>query len=150
MLRINDDIKKRVFMTFYSEEETYNWAVEFGKSLKAGDMVALYGNLGAGKTVMSRGICKGLGFEGSVCSPTYTILHEYPNDPPLFHFDLYRLEPGAELYEVGFDHDYLSRGITLIEWPERLDGQTYDVTYKINIEIVSENVREVTVEKWES
>ena len=58
-------------MTFNSEEETYNWAVEFGKSLKAGDMVALYGNLGAGKTVMSRGICKGLGFEGSVCSPTY-------------------------------------------------------------------------------
>ena len=150
MLRIKDDIKKRVFMTFYSEEETYNWAVEFGKSLKAGDMVALYGNLGAGKTVMSRGICKGLGFEGSVCSPTYTILHEYPNDPPLFHFDLYRLEPGAELYEVGFDHDYLSRGVTLIEWPERLDGQTYDVTYKINIEIVSENVREVTVEKWAS
>lgn len=150
MLRIKDDIKKRVFMTFYSEEETYNWAVKFGKSLKAGDMVALYGNLGAGKTVMSRGICKGLGFEGSVCSPTYTILHEYPNDPPLFHFDLYRLEPGAELYEVGFDHDYLSKGITLIEWPERLDGQTYDVTYKINIEIVSENVREVTVEKWES
>ena len=78
-------------MTFNSEEETYNWAVEFGKSLKAGDMVALYGNLGAGKTVMSRGICKGLGFEGSVCSPTYTILHEYPNDPPLFHFDLYAL-----------------------------------------------------------
>ena len=137
-------------MTFNSEEETYNWAVEFGKSLKAGDMVALYGNLGAGKTVMSRGICKGLGFEGSVCSPTYTILHEYPNDPPLFHFDLYRLEPGPELYEVGFDHDYLSRGVTLIEWPERLDGQTYDVTYKINIEIVSENVREVTVEKWVS
>lgn len=150
MLRIKDDIKKRVFMTFYSEEETYNWAVEFGKSLKQGDMVALYGNLGAGKTVMSRGICKGLGFEGSVCSPTYTILHEYPNDPPLFHFDLYRLEPGAELYEVGFDHDYLSRGITLIEWPERLEDQTADVTYKINIEIVSENVREVTVEKWES
>jgi tRNA threonylcarbamoyladenosine biosynthesis protein TsaE len=82
-------------MIFNSEEETYNWAVEFGKSLKAGDMVALYGNLGAGKTVMSRGICKGLGFEGSVCSPTYTILHEYPNDPPLFHFDLYRLAPGA-------------------------------------------------------
>ena len=137
-------------MIFNSEEETYKWAVEFGKSLKAGDMVALYGNLGAGKTVMSRGICKGLGFEGSVCSPTYTILHEYPNDPPLFHFDLDRLEPGAELYEVGFDHDYLSKGITLIEWPERLDGQTYDVTYKINIEIVSENVREVTVEKWVS
>ena len=134
-------------MFFHSEEETYNWAVEFGRTLKPGDMVALYGNLGAGKTVMSRGICKGLGFEGSVCSPTYTILHEYPNDPPLYHFDLYRLEPGAELYEVGFDQEYLSKGITLIECPERLDGQTGDITYKINITIVAENVREVSVEK---
>ena len=136
-----------VTMVFKSEEETYNWAVEFGRTLKPGDMVALYGNLGAGKTVMSRGICKGLGFEGSVCSPTYTILHEYPNDPPLYHFDLYRLEPGAELYEVGFDQEYLSKGITLIEWPERLDGQTGDITYKINITIVAENIREVSVEK---
>ncbi|WP_173382667.1 MULTISPECIES: tRNA (adenosine(37)-N6)-threonylcarbamoyltransferase complex ATPase subunit type 1 TsaE [unclassified Fibrobacter] len=136
-------------MTFNSEEETYNWAVEFGKSLRPGDMVALYGNLGAGKTVMSRGICKGLGFEGSVCSPTYTILHEYPNEPPLFHFDLYRLEPGAELYEVGLDHDYLSKGITLIEWPERLDGDTGDITHKITIEIISENVREVKLETFD-
>lgn len=135
-------------MIFNSEEETYNWAVEFGKSLKAGDMVALYGNLGAGKTVMSRGICKGLGFEGAVCSPTYTILHEYPNDPAIFHFDLYRLEPGTELYEVGFDHDYLSRGITLIEWPERLADNIGDITHKITIEILSENEREMTLETF--
>lgn len=132
-------------MIFKSEEETLAWAEEFGKSLKPGDMVALYGNLGAGKTVISRGICKGLGFEGSVCSPTYTILHEYPNNPPLYHFDLYRLEPGAELYEVGFDHDYLSKGVTLIEWPERLENQTEDVTHIINIEIISENERQVTL-----
>jgi ATPase, YjeE family len=79
-------------MVFYSEDETFNWASEFGKSLQPGDRVALYGNLGAGKTVISRGVCKGLGYTGTVCSPTYTILHEYPNDPPIFHFDLYRLE----------------------------------------------------------
>ena len=135
-------------MIFKSEEETLAWAEEFGKSLKAGDMVALYGNLGAGKTVMSRGICKGLGFEGAVCSPTYTILHEYPNDPTIFHFDLYRLEPGTELYEVGFDHDYLSKGITLIEWPERLVDEIGDITHKITIDIVSENEREVTLETF--
>ena len=139
---------KGVTMVFKSEEETLAWAEEFGKSLKAGDMVALYGNLGAGKTVMSRGICKGLGFEGSVCSPTYTILHEYPNDPTIFHFDLYRLEPGTELYEVGFDHDYLSKGITLIEWPERLVDEIGDITHKITIDIVSENEREVTLETF--
>ena len=135
-------------MTFNSEDETYNWAVEFGKSLNPGDMVALYGNLGAGKTVMSRGICKGLGFEGAVCSPTYTILHEYPNDPAIFHFDLYRLEPGTELYEVGFDHDYLSRGITLIEWPERLADNIGDITHKITIGILSETEREMTLETF--
>ena len=139
---------KGVTMVFKSEEETLAWAEEFGKSLKAGDMVALYGNLGAGKTVMSRGICKGLGFEGAVCSPTYTILHEYPNDPTIFHFDLYRLEPRTELYEVGFDHDYLSKGITLIEWPERLVDEIGDITHKITIEIVSENEREVTLETF--
>ena len=92
-------------MRFTSEQDTYNWALQFAKELKVGDKVALYGNLGAGKTVISRGICKGLGFEGTVCSPTYTILHEYPNNPPIFHFDLYRLEGGADLYEVGMDPD---------------------------------------------
>ena len=135
-------------MIFKSEEETLAWAEEFGKSLKPGDMVALYGNLGAGKTVMSRGICKGLGFEGAVCSPTYTILHEYPNEPAIFHFDLYRLEPGTELYEVGFDHDYLSRGVTLIEWPERLADEIGDITHKIMIKILSENEREMTLETF--
>ena len=135
-------------MIFKSEEETLAWAEEFGKSLKPGDMVALYGNLGAGKTVMSRGICKGLGFEGAVCSPTYTILHEYPNEPAIFHFDLYRLEPGTELYEVGFDHDYLSRGVTLIEWPERLADDIGDITHKITIEILSETERKMTLETF--
>lgn len=134
-------------MRFTSEEETLKWAEEFGKTLKPGDVVAMYGNLGAGKTVMSRGICKALGFQGSVCSPTYTILHEYPNEPAIFHFDLYRLEPGADIYEVGLDPDYLSRGISLIEWPERLEEQTQDFTHIIRIEIVSENEREVTLEK---
>lgn len=134
-------------MKFCSEEETFNWAVEFGRSLKPGDKVAFYGQLGAGKTVISRGICKGLGFEGAVCSPTYTILHEYPNNPPIFHFDLYRLEGGADLYEVGLDPDYLEAGISLIEWPERLENNDPGLTYKINISILSETEREVSLTK---
>lgn len=132
-------------MKFCSEEDTFQWAKEFAKVLKPGDMVAMYGNLGAGKTVISRGICTGLGFEGSVCSPTYTILHEYPNNPPIFHFDLYRLEGGADLNEVGLDPDYLAQGISLIEWPERLDD-TSCVTHTIRIKILSETEREITVE----
>ncbi|MCQ2055249.1 MAG: tRNA (adenosine(37)-N6)-threonylcarbamoyltransferase complex ATPase subunit type 1 TsaE [Fibrobacter sp.] len=132
-------------MKFCSEEDTFKWAKDFAKGLKPGDMVAMYGNLGAGKTVISRGICAGLGFEGSVCSPTYTILHEYPNDPPIFHFDLYRLEGGADLSEVGLDPDYLAQGISLIEWPERMDD-TSSVTHTIRIKILSETEREITVE----
>lgn len=134
-------------MRFKSEDETFNWAQGFGKTLKPGDKVALFGNLGAGKTVMSRGICKGLGFEGNVCSPTYTILHEYPNNPPIFHFDLYRLEGCADLNEVGLDPDYLAQGISLIEWPERLEGNDPGLTHKVTIEIVSETEREILVEK---
>lgn len=133
-------------MKFTSENDTYNWALQFAKELKVGDKVALYGNLGAGKTVISRGICKGLGFEGTVCSPTYTILHEYPNDPPIFHFDLYRLESGADLYEVGMDPDYLESGISLIEWPERLEGNDAGITHVVKIQIVSETEREITLE----
>lgn len=132
-------------MKFVSEEETFNWAVEFGKSLKPGDMVAMYGNLGAGKTVISRGICKGLGFAGTVCSPTYTILHEYPNNPPIFHFDLYRLDGGADINEVGMDPDYLAQGISLLEWPERLDD-TSSLTHIIRIQILSETEREISLE----
>lgn len=133
-------------MLFSSEDETYHWAKDFAQKLKPGDMVAMYGNLGAGKTVISRAICKGLGYEGTVCSPTYTILHEYPNNPPIFHFDLYRLDGGADLYEVGMDPDYLAQGISLIEWPERLDD-TSNITYILKIKILSETEREITVEK---
>ena len=132
-------------MIFNSEEETYCWAKEFARTLKPGDMVAMYGNLGAGKTVMSRGICAGLGFQGTVCSPTYTILHEYPNNPPIFHFDLYRLEGGADLNEIGMDPDYLAQGISLIEWPERLDDTSF-ITKTIKIKILSETEREITLE----
>ena len=132
-------------MKFVSEEDTFNWAVEFGKNLKPGDMVAMYGNLGAGKTVISRGICKGLGFAGTVCSPTYTILHEYPNNPPIFHFDLYRLDGGADINEVGMDTDYLAQGISLLEWPERLDD-TSCLTHIIRIQILSETEREISLE----
>ena len=134
-------------MRFKSEEDTYNWAIELGKTLNPGDKVALFGNLGAGKTVISRGVCKGLGFGGAVCSPTYTILHEYPNDPPIFHFDLYRLEGGADLNEVGLDPDYLSQGVSLIEWPERLEENDPGITHKITIAIMSETEREILLEK---
>lgn len=132
-------------MIVQNEEETLSWAEEFAKTLKPGAVVAISGNLGAGKTVISRGICKALGFKGTVCSPTYTIVHEYPNTPPLYHLDLYRLSQVQDLEEIGWNVFLSSQGITLIEWPERLGDNTSGVTHWITVLILSESKREITV-----
>lgn len=130
-----------------SETETLAWAENFAKSLSHGSVVALFGTLGAGKTVISRGICQGLGFAGQVNSPTYTIVHEYPNPSiPIFHLDLYRLPPYADLEEIGIDYYASQKGVTLIEWPERLDSEEL-LTHKILISIADDETRVIEVSK---
>ena len=101
-----------------NEAETAAQGEKLGKILAKGDVVAFFGGLGAGKTAFIRGIAKGLGIKASVSSPTFNIVNEYPGEPPLFHFDLYRLESDDELYDIGWD-DYLERGgICAVEWSE--------------------------------
>jgi tRNA threonylcarbamoyladenosine biosynthesis protein TsaE len=87
--------------------------------LRAGDVVALSGTLGAGKTTLARGVLRGLGFEGDVASPTFPIVQPYDTVPPLWHVDLYRIEHPDELEELGLDEARLD-AVLLIEWPERL------------------------------
>lgn len=90
--------------------------------LRAGDVVALFGSLGAGKTTLARGILAGLGHAGDVASPTFPIVQTYqPPDTrlPVWHVDLYRIERSGELEELGLD-EALEEGVLLIEWPERL------------------------------
>ena len=87
--------------------------------LRAGDAVALFGTLGAGKTTLARGVLRGLGFAGDVASPTFPIVQVYETQPPLWHVDLYRIERPAELAELGLDEARLDAAM-LIEWPERL------------------------------
>jgi len=121
-----------------SEQETVNLAFSFAKSLKAGDVIALEGDLGSGKTVFCRGICEGLGFAGAVNSPSYAIVHEYPNDPPIYHLDLYRLKNASDLYDAGIDE--FSKGITLIEWARNFP---LNVTHSVEFKIISETEREI-------
>jgi len=128
-----------------SEEETLAWASQFAKNLLPGDVIALMGNLGAGKTVICRGIARGLGFQGGVHSPSYALVHEYPHQPPIFHLDLYRLGPHADLHEIGVEHYSFSEGITLIEWPERLEGFDVGVHYEIHLERIDDSTRSITV-----
>ena len=107
----------------HSEDATIAWARTFAARLLAGDAVALSGELGAGKTVICRGIALGLGFDGPVHSPSYALVHEYAGGRlPLYHMDLYRLAPGADWEEIGLDHYFRQGGICLVEWAERLPG----------------------------
>jgi tRNA threonylcarbamoyladenosine biosynthesis protein TsaE len=102
-----------------SEAETEKIGERLARFLKAGAVVALNGDLGAGKTAFIRGLARGLGVKDRVTSPTFTIVNEYEGNLPLFHFDLYRLNGGDELFDIGWD-DYLERGgVCAVEWSER-------------------------------
>jgi len=129
-----------------SELQTEAWALTFAESLKPGDVVALEGGLGAGKTAICRGICKGLCFEGTVNSPSYSIVHEYPNDPPIYHLDLYRLKNANDLYDICIERFTSSKGITLVEWPQMAGDFPLNITYRIEIKIINENERIISVQ----
>ena len=87
-------------------------------SLKCGDAVALWGDLGAGKTTLARAILRALGVTGEVPSPTFTLMQSYDTQPRVAHFDLYRLKTASEIEELGLE-DALADGAVLVEWPER-------------------------------
>ena len=104
-------------VTVHSEEEMQKLGHDLASVLSADDVVYLLGELGVGKTVLVRGVARALGYEGRVTSPTFTIMNVYATNPPIFHYDFYRLE-SADLADLGLD-DYLENGgISLVEWPE--------------------------------
>ena len=112
-----------VIFESHSAAETYAWGRSIGAAARSGDVIVLVGELGCGKTVLAQGIGAGLGISGPIPSPTFIICHEYESGRgPLFHFDLYRIGGAAELDDLGF-YEYLERGVCLIEWAERADGE---------------------------
>jgi tRNA threonylcarbamoyladenosine biosynthesis protein TsaE len=128
-----------------SEEQTQAFAENFAKQLQPGHCLTLEGNLGAGKTVFTRGICRGLGFQGGVHSPSYALVHEYPNEPPIYHLDLYRLPEGADFEEIGVEYYSFGDGITLIEWPQRLASLDVGISHAIKISHLSESERKIEI-----
>ena len=129
-----------------SENETILEGEKLGRTLKPGAVVALYGDLGAGKTAFTRGIAKGLGITMNVSSPTFTIVNEYPGQTPLFHFDIYRLESENELFNIGWD-DYSDRGgVCVVEWSEKVPGAFTPDTFVVKIENLGGNARCLQVE----
>ena len=110
---------KKIYVS-RSAEQTKALGKELGSTLHSGDVVALFGGLGSGKTVFVKGIAAALGIDDDILSPTFTLLREYGDTPRLNHFDLYRIEDEEELMHIGF-YDYLcGEGICVIEWAEKV------------------------------
>ena len=104
-----------------SEDDTINFASDFAKDLKVGDIIILSGELGSGKTKFTQGILKHFGLENEISSPTFTIVNEYNSrDINIYHFDLYRLSDIDEFYAIGGE-EYFDKGICLIEWGELIE-----------------------------
>jgi tRNA threonylcarbamoyladenosine biosynthesis protein TsaE len=99
--------------------DTEQWGETFAGELTRGDVVLLFGPLGAGKTTLVRGLARGLGFAGDVVSPTFTILEVYAGTWPIYHFDFYRMADATEV-RAADPREYYEAGVTLIEWPERI------------------------------
>jgi len=100
------------------ELETIEAGMQFAPNLSPGDVVAITGELGVGKTVFCRGICRGLGYQGDVSSPSFVRMHTYPHNPPIYHVDFYLVRSHSEGYRLGLDELSLAGGIILIEWAQ--------------------------------
>ena len=114
-------------ITTHSADETQALGQKLASRLAPGDVIAYFGDLGAGKTAFTRGLAQGLCITDPVTSPTYTIVNEYLSGRiPLFHFDMYRLSSSDELFDIGWE-DYLSRGgVCAVEWSENVEDALQD------------------------
>ena len=132
-----------------SETETEALGADFARKLPAGSVVALYGELGSGKTAFVRGMARGMGIDAAVSSPTFTIVNEYVGARSLFHFDMYRLSSAEELFDIGWE-DYLARdGVCAVEWSENVRDAFLGDEYTVSFRKTAENGREITIEGGE-
>ena len=125
-------------------EQTWRMGELLGALLGPGDIVCLYGDLGAGKTSLSYGIALGLEVkEQYITSPTFTFVNEYEGRVPFYHIDLYRLKDPEELENIGFEEYLDSDGVTVIEWAERAEDELPEERLSVYLNYVNENSREI-------
>jgi len=115
-----------------SVKQTENLGKRIASVLKGDEVIAMFGDLGAGKTAFTRGVASGLGFENGVSSPTFAIVNEYNAKFNIYHFDMYRITSEDDLYSVGF-YDYLGNGVLIIEWSENIEYALEDNIIRIFI-----------------
>lgn len=122
-------------ITLKNEYETKRFGVELGKSLEQGDVVALIGDLGTGKTALTKYIAQGMGIQDLITSPTFTIVQEYHSGKlPLYHFDVYRIGDLEEMFELGYEEYFYGQGVCVIEWADLIQ------------ELLPENVKTIEIQ----
>ncbi len=123
--------------------DTEAYGEQLAGELHAGSVVAMYGGLGMGKTALVRGIARGLSLDAEVSSPTFALVHDYGGDPPLVHFDMYRVTGWEDLYSTGY-YDYLDAGAILaVEWSEHIEAALPADAIRLHLTAVDEHTRRI-------
>jgi len=131
-----------------SAKETTSLGQKIGSQLSSGDILALSGPLGAGKTTLIQGIAQGLEVKDYVTSPTFILINEYQGRLPFYHIDLYRLEDPAQIEELGLSEYFEKDGVVVIEWAERLGDLLPENAKQIKLEVSGEDKRKIWL-SWE-
>ncbi|RLA94806.1 MAG: tRNA (adenosine(37)-N6)-threonylcarbamoyltransferase complex ATPase subunit type 1 TsaE [Deltaproteobacteria bacterium] len=137
------------FKTF-DYRETEKVGEILGSQLLPGDVIALIGELGTGKTCFTRGLAFGLGIDRNVpiVSPSFTIINEYPGAVPLYHFDFYRLNNLSEVLDLGYEEYFFGKGVTVIEWGEKVESILPEEHLKVKFYFQDDNVREIKIKGY--
>ena len=131
--------------TLATAEDALAWGMQLAPTLGAGDVIALCGTLGAGKTQITRGIVAGLNSQAAVTSPTFTLVHEYLDGRlPIFHFDFYRMDSAAEVIGIGWDEFLIEPGVIIVEWADMFPDLLPPHTRWFQIEPQPDGSRTVT------
>ena len=125
-----------------SREETIKFAEEYGKTLRGGDVLLLDGDMGAGKTVFTKGIALALGINEEITSPTYAYLNDY--DGKLYHYDCYRLSSGEDAEALGLTEYFYGDGVCVVEWSGNIADVLPDNCTRVKIEKIDLNTRKIT------
>ena len=135
-----------VRLTCKNEQETQSLGYNIGKKLTSGTLISLRGSLGAGKTVIAKGIAKALEIQEAIVSPTFTLIQEYSGTLPLIHIDLYRIEGVDDFEGIGGEELLYQEGVTLIEWSEKIEEILPSHTIYVSIKIEKDGERIISIE----
>ncbi|NQU74594.1 MAG: tRNA (adenosine(37)-N6)-threonylcarbamoyltransferase complex ATPase subunit type 1 TsaE [Candidatus Omnitrophica bacterium] len=132
-----------------TREATIKLGEKLARTLKGGQIVALIGELGSGKTTLTKGIAKGLGVKNSryVNSPSFVIIKEYRGKKPLYHFDIFRLDSVKDLDTIGYEEYFYGNGICVVEWADKIKKLLPKKYLEIKIKILKNNDRKIKIRK---